>query len=266
MNRINTTLKVAALAAISTVFLANSGGSPGTRSGSAVDGSKTCATQGGCHANASAPILKQDMISTDIPATGYVPGASYKITLNPSKAGTGRWGFEMMVQNSSTSAAGAFSSNGDGNIISGNSDRITHKFASSDGGDTKTWVLDWTAPATDEGDLQIFASVLAANGNGNTGGDQLIIDTLDVQVNATASLQSITNQQITLYPNPVVSELHISGFDNKGGSVSIFNMVGKEVLHMPYSNVVGVRELPRGNYTLKITNGNTVLSKTFVKQ
>lgn len=266
MKRITTTLKVAALAAVSTVFLANSGGSPGQRTGSAVDGAKTCATQGGCHANASAPILKQDMITTDIPATGYVPGESYKITLNPTKAGASRWGFEMMVQNSSNEASGAFVSNTDGNIVSGNTDRITHKFASGAGGDSKTWVLDWTAPTTADGDLQIFASVLAANGNGNTGGDQLIIDTLDISVNATASLSSVVSQEIVLYPNPVVSELHIKGFDGSNAVISVFDMMGKEVIAMPFERVVSVRDLPSGNYTLKVASNNITLNKTFVKR
>lgn len=263
MKKINKTLKVAALAVVSTVFIASSGGSPGQRTGSAVDGGKTCATQGGCHAGR--PILSQDVITTDIPASGYAPGESYKITLNPEKEGTSRWGFEMLVQNSDNEAVGSFTSNSDGNIIAGNSDRITHKFASITGGDTKTWVLDWTAPAAGEGDLQIFVSVLAANGNGNTGGDDLIIDTLTISENPTASLTQLVNQEIVLYPNPVVNKLHIKGFDGNA-TISIFDMTGKEVSTMPYSNVVNVNDLPKGHYILKIVSGNNVLNKTFTKE
>lgn len=266
MNKTSTTLKVVALAAVSTIFLANRGGSPGGRSGSAVDASRTCATQGGCHFNQNLPILNQDMISTDIPATGYVPGESYQITLNPEKAGAGRWGFEMLVQNSNDEAVGAFTSNDDGNIIGGNASRITHKFASTDGGDTKTWVLDWTAPETADGELQVFASVLAANGNGTTGGDQLIIDTLDITVNETASLSKLVSQDITLYPNPVTNELHLKGLEGAGTSISIFDMSGKEVVNMGYAAVVDVRNLPTGNYVLKVASKNTTINKTFIKR
>lgn len=266
MNTSHTLLKIFSIAAISTLFLANTGGTPGNRTGSAVDNGQTCGTLGGCHSNANLPILKQDLISTDIPASGYVAGKSYKITLSPAKDGAARWGFEMLVQNSSEEAVGSFTSNADGNIVSGNSDRITHKFASSSGGDTKTWVLDWTAPATPEGDLQIFASVLAANGNGNTGGDQLIIDTLNVPVNATASLEDFVSQDIVLYPNPVANELHLSGFDGARATISIFDMQGREVFSEQYTGVVNVRNLETGTYILKVANQNTTISKTFVKR
>ncbi|MFB1003313.1 MAG: T9SS type A sorting domain-containing protein [Bacteroidia bacterium] len=263
MKSLSTTLKVAVLAAVSTLFLANSGGSPGGNTGSAVDGGKTCATQGGCHAGR--PILKQDMITTDIPATGYEPGKNYRITLNPTSERNAQWGYEMLVQSSSGLAVGSFTSNADGNIVSGQSDRITHKFNGVTS-KTMTWVLDWTAPEVGEGNLQIFASVLAANDNNNTSGDDLIIDTLDLSENTTAAVSEMIGQEIVLYPNPVVSELHINGFEGSNGSISVFDMSGTEVISMPFAPVVNVRNLAAGNYILKIVNQNVTLNKTFVKR
>gem|GEM_PF-460833 len=263
--KLSTFFKTIALAAVSILFMANSGGSPGNRSGSATDGEKTCSTQGGCHSNASQPILSQDLISTDIPVEGYVPGTNYQITLNPTSEGAGRWGFEMMVQDANEAAVGEFTSNGDGNIISGNATRITHKFASGGGGDTKTWVLDWKAPASGSGDLQIFVSVLAANGNGKTGGDKLIIDTLAIAENEKASLQDLLNQEIVLYPNPVVNVLHIKGFKVSNAQILIIDATGKKVIEQPYTETIEVQELPKGNYIFKLVAEQAVLTKTFVK-
>jgi hypothetical protein len=263
MKSLSTTLKVATLAAVSTLFLANSGGSPGGNTGSAVDGGKTCATQGGCHAGR--PILKQEMITTNIPATGYEPGKNYQITLSPESEKRAQGGYEMLVQSSSGSAAGSFTSNADGNIVSGQSDRITHKF-NGETSKTTTWVLDWKAPEAGEGDLQIFASVLAANDNNNTGGDDLIIDTLDISENRTTSVADIIGQEIVLYPNPVVTDLHIKGVDGSNGMISIFDMHGSELISVPFATTIDVRNLAAGNYVLKAANQNVTLNKRFVKQ
>ena len=257
------TFKIAVLAAVSTIFLANSGGSPGGNTGSAVDGGRTCATQGGCHAGR--PILKQDMITTDIPATGYEPGKSYQITLSPTSEKNVQWGYEMLVQSSSDLAVGSFTSNADGNIVSGQNDRITHKFNGAKS-KTMTWVLDWTAPPLGEGDLQIFVSVLAANDNNNTSGDDLIIDTLSITENTTAAVAEMIGQEIVLYPNPVVSELHINGFEGSNGTVSVFDMSGNEVIAMPFATVINVRNLAAGNYILKVASQNITLNKAFVKR
>lgn len=264
MNRKYNSLAVLGLAAVAALSLANSGGSPGGRTGSEVDNGATCATMGGCHAGGG-DVLTQDMITTNIPATGYIPGEKYQITLSPAFDGASRYGFEMIVQNATPEAVGTFTSNDDGNARSGG-DRVTHKSSSSTGGDTKTWVLDWTAPEAGSGDLKIFASSLAANGNGSTSGDRLITDDLTITENLTASIQDILNAQITLYPNPVVNSLHLSGMTNTNATLQITDVSGRVVMNSSYAEMLDVSQLATGAYQLKIAVGDVVINKNFIKR
>lgn len=255
---------VLGLASLGILLLANSGGSPGGRTGSATDQGRTCATQGGCHAGGGT-VLSQEMISTTIPAEGYVPGMQYTITLSPAFDGAGRYGFEMMVEDASGSAKGTFTNNSDGNIKE-NGLRITHKFASSTGGDTKTWNLDWTAPSAGTGDLVIFASVLAANGNGATSGDRLILDTLILTENTKASVNYTFDRTINLFPNPVHNMLHISGTETTNSLVTITDINGKTVISEPYTKSVDVSILPAGTYVLLFVNDTKTWKKKFIKR
>jgi len=70
----------------------NSGGSPSGRSGSPID-IGTCNTPG-CHnsfgLNTGMGTLS---LTTDIPATGYVPGETYNININMTEVGITRFGF-----------------------------------------------------------------------------------------------------------------------------------------------------------------------------
>lgn len=257
-------LAILGIACCGVLLMANSGGSPGGRTGSTTDQGRTCATQGGCHAGGGS-VLSQDMISTTIPAEGYVPGMQYTITLSPAFDGAGRYGFEMMAEDVSGNAKGTFSNNADGNIKD-NGLRISHKFASTSGGDTKTWNLDWTAPSSGTGDVLIFASVLAANGDGSTSGDRLILDTLTVTENPKASVTQTFERSLHLYPNPVHNILHIKGPETANSVVTIADLTGKALISVPYTDAVDIRSLPAGAYVLSLVNDSKTWTKKFLKQ
>lgn len=146
-------------------------GAPVPASGGPAEANATCA-QSGCH-NGSTSVVN-DRLTTDIPAAGYTPGATYNITI--SFSGSGQKGFMFSAQN----AAGDFK----GSPISGSGSKVvftnyvTHTLAKTSA--PSTWEFKWTAPAAGSGAVNLHAAfaigfdnvakqVVAVNENLNTG-------------------------------------------------------------------------------------------------
>ena len=75
----------------------NFSGSPGGKTGS--PGDNTNCTS--CHSG-NEVITKNNIITTDIPISGYVPGETYTITINANHEGSDRIGFEICAENNSS--------------------------------------------------------------------------------------------------------------------------------------------------------------------
>lgn len=88
-----------------------------------------------------------------------------------------------------------------------------------------------------------------------------------VQLPIAVSVKEInkTAKQITLWPNPTNTELHIG--DIKSGSVSIYDITGKQVLYTTVNNnAINVSQLPVGTYILQVFDGQQTHYGKFVKQ
>ena len=81
---------------------------------------------------------------------------------------------------------------------------------------------------------------------------------------STANVDDQYFTNLSMYPNPVGNSLFISGNDTPI-SVSIYNMLGKEVLSIKNTNNINVQALPSGLYVIKISDGVGQTNKTFVK-
>ncbi|WP_445758139.1 T9SS type A sorting domain-containing protein [Polaribacter sp.] len=70
--------------------------------------------------------------------------------------------------------------------------------------------------------------------------------------------------QLKVYPNPVKDKLFISG--NKTPiSISIFNVLGKEVISIKNTNNINVQALPSGVYMIRISDGIQQTAQKFIK-
>ena len=107
-----------------------------------------------CHSNGGNGITANH----DFP-TSYSPGMTYSITIEGiggSQASTG--GFSLKVSQGSFSNAGT--------LVKFSGTSATHS-----GSGALSWTMDWTAPASGSGTVNIGLSVLQANANGQTSGD-----------------------------------------------------------------------------------------------
>jgi hypothetical protein len=131
----------------------SSGALPG-HTGSPGDG-KNCTF---CHGGTASPL--SDVISSNIPASGYVPGEYYSITVTTS--GAGRKGFQVSPQNVAGDLLGTLTA-GAGNKLVGNGKYVTH----SSGVLTPTaeWSFAWTAPAAGTGDVTFYGAFVISQPN-----------------------------------------------------------------------------------------------------
>jgi len=226
-----------------------SGGPPAGKTGSPADGA-TCA---GCHSGATVPFTA-GLITSTIPGTGYVPGATYTITGTIIRPGHTKFGFEISPQNSVGTMLGSIAITSAQTQIVGTK-YITHTSSGTSGTGSKSWSFNWTAPAAGTGTVTFYGAFNVTNSSGTTSGDSIFTSTLTVAENLSTGLSALNeiSKNITTYPNPVTDQLHMTNALNSIGEIqiSILDINGKivkSVSNASINSTIDVSELVRGNY------------------
>lgn len=242
-----------------------SNGSPESASGSPFDG-VTCA-KSGCHAGTAS--AQDNMVTSTIPVSGYIPGQTYTITVSISQAGISKFGFSISPQNSSGAVLGSLviSNTTETQLKNVGHQYVTHTSAGNAGSGSKTWSFDWIAPAAGTGAVPFYASVNAANGNGNTSGDQIYTDVYTVVEDITTQIQPNMNDvDFTVFPNPVEGNTAQVSFNANASSTSrirIMSLNGtivNEINHNATSNgnqraALSLENLAKGVYFVEVQIG-----------
>ncbi len=174
--------------------LTNSSGPSGGKSGSPASGSQTCSS---CHSGAS--ISTQTVnITTDIPATGFVPNTNYLITVTNATGGASnpKSGFQASVE--SAGHQGSLTAGTGSKVV--NSNFVTHTSSgNSVSNGQAAWTFTWNSGNAPDG-TTIYVASLFANGNNATSGDAVTTQTLGL----TRSTLSVDEPQLAvgLMPNP----------------------------------------------------------------
>ena len=94
----------------------------------------------------------------------------------------------------------------------------------------------------------------------------LLVDDFEVSYErqSTASIDDSENSFFSIYPNPVKDKLFISGNETPI-AVSIYNVLGKEVLSIKNTNNINVQALPSGVYMIRISDGVGQTNRKFIK-
>jgi len=228
----------AALAAIPVTLLAFSTGPPTKRTGAAIDGGLNCTA---CHISFP-PANSDPRGSVTIAASSYVPGVTQTIKVTVQHPEAVRWGFQLTARPVAdpTKQAGTFTVNDVVRVrcdttpatdapCNGALEFPEHKSAPfTDAGVGFTFSVDWTPPATDVGDIVLFAAGNAANGNGNPLGDR-IYTTSKVLASSTAcsltakptirAVESAASFQSGIAPNSLIT-IFGQGFTKSGSTRS----------------------------------------------
>ncbi len=232
------------------------------RTGSPGDGGKTC-SQGGCHGGSATTVT--NFITSNIPAEGYTPGASYTITV--SVDGAGKKGLCVSPQKDDGTVIGTLTA-GTGNQMVGKG-YITHTTPKTT--IPAVWTFTWVAPAKGTGAFNFYGCF--ANNTTQVRKTQLAVS----ETVATGVSENAAISKLSLYPNPAVSEELNIGFEVKRAGnfkVSLIDITGKEVASFVngYLNAGSFEEkfqlptLGRGIYFLQIETGLDVLNRKLLIQ
>lgn len=190
------------------------GGSPGARTGSPGDNSMSC-TQ--CHSGTA--LNSEDWITSNIPASGYVPGQTYTITLNATHESQ-KFGFEATVESVGGMKTGQLLiTNGNETKLVNNDNAVTHTSGGTVGNNGRTWNFDWVAPAEGSGMVTFYAAVNASNSNSGTSGDVIYLTQMTAE-EVNTGLYEIFHPEVTVYPVPAVDYVNID-ITNPGAVISI---------------------------------------------
>ena len=220
--------------------LKSSSASPGGKTGSPLDG-VTC-TQ--CHGGTAT--MQAGWISSNIPASGYVPGQNYTITATATHTGASLFGFELTAESASAGKVGGLiATNTSENQLLGNGNAITHTSAGTTAsGNSRSWTFDWMAPAAGSGDVTFYAAFNAANGNGTTSGDVIYTSTLAVQESVGTGMDYFKPLSRNIYPNPATDVLHLEGYPGN----TVIRLYGQD------GRMVKESLLQEGNFSLSIND------------
>ncbi|PCI93796.1 MAG: hypothetical protein COB15_15630 [Flavobacteriales bacterium] len=243
---------------------ANTGGSPGGRTGSPGDNSNCTA----CHSGTINSGLGVASIASTIPASGYVPGQTYTITGTIFQNLINKFGFEISserdLDNSKTGTIVVTNSTST-KLVNGNN-AITHKLAGTTGTNTRSWNFDWVAPVTATGNVTFYGAFNCANGTG-TSGDKIYSTSLNVVEDVSVGIDDYASLlEIKLYPNPVENYFQISS-DKKIKGIELYNMKGQKIRAERGSNgIVDVEQLPSGIYFVQIEIEGKIITKKMIKK
>lgn len=271
----NYTLYILPAIAISIVIMAFNvlypDGSPGAKTGSPGDGGASCVQ---CHVGT--PQNVENWITSDIPGSGYKPDSTYIITATATHAGASLFGFELTAEGSMDEKIGTFGIIDDGTMLVNNNGAVTHTHSgTTPSNGSKSWTMEWTAPAQGSFGTTFYAAFNAANGDNTSGGDVIYLSSLYVQeeTDPNGLIDAYSGHTVYPYPNPVISDMYIDMIPDVSGviKISIFDMGGRLMLSEIANGSSGKLEvdlsgIPSGQYFVKIISGNQDFTGRIVKK
>ncbi|MBC8173320.1 MAG: T9SS type A sorting domain-containing protein [Chitinophagales bacterium] len=244
-------------------------GSPSGKTGSPGDG-ETCA-QVDCHTGTAK--LRDGLIFTDVPETGYLSTDTFTITVTIDFPGRSTFGFQASAQNLEGDKLGKIIITDDFQTkTTGIGKYITHEKEGNSGSDGKTWTFEWT-PDDDTGDVTFYVAVNAADGDEEPTGDSIYLNSITIHEdpeNVSVVEADMFLTENFFIQNPVKDNINISSKNPaQEYTVQIFDVQGHLIHHtkntITGNYIVPVRYLSKGIYFVKIFDGRQFYASRIVK-
>lgn len=252
-------------------------GPSGTSAGSniAIAGCNGSGT--GCHGTASTNTTSSIMLinqSTNDTVTNgeYTPGANYDIIVTGMNATALDFGFAFTASHTGPVQAGTFTNPATGTQLtplspltvfehSGKIDGMSGSFSAS---------VEWTAPAQGSGDVSFALTVNGVDSNNAATGDEWSTNLITYREGPPASVNDVTAKNgIVLYPNPAINSINVQVLNSRSTEYSyhIYNVDGSIAMHGQFvqDGQISIRDLPVGNYFIKVSDGNNTTAVPFIK-
>jgi hypothetical protein len=229
-------------------------------------------TTSGCHDSYTLNSGGGSVTISSSNMTGWVydPGVTYHMTVTVARSANSLFG--VCVEALTTANANA------GTLVITNSAKTSIKSRTVSGVSRRSVVhtlngganpaqmafnFDWTAPASNIGDVTFYFAGVAANADGNETGDYVYTGSQVVNYNTLNSIATInTSTPISVYPMPVQDHFSVNYTVNTSGPVSIklYTMQGALAADL------GSKMLAKGDYTdnfylpANLSSGNYLLN------
>ena len=232
-------------------------GSPGGKTGSLGDGLESCSS---CHYAGEG---QNASISSNIPASGYIPGETYTINLSINQNNISKFGFEITAENQQGDKKGIFLiTNTSETKTTNNNTAVTHTASGVNGiNNEKNWSFDWVAPgfAASDGEVIFYSSLIAANGDGQNTGDTKHSASLTVQ-ESTSNTKFVNKRKYLIIAQNKI-------FVNKKDihQINIYDISGKLILNKnkpKLNEVISLDSYSKNIYLIKLIDkqGEILLS------
>lgn len=217
----------------------------------------------GCHSGGvfSATTSVNLLDNTNSVVSSYIPGNTYTIRFNISASSANRFGLQAVVLNGSNSNAGTLAAKSSNVSVTtlNNRQYADHISPSASG----LFEATWTAPAKGTGNVTIYNSMLAANGDNSTSGDQAVqADPLVISEQTSAGINILSGLKI--YPNPVSEVIYLEGIEVD--KIQLFTLDGEMVKSTISENRLIISDIASGQYILTIWKGEEKITKKIIKQ
>lgn len=252
--------------------MANASGAPTGRTGA--PGESNCTVS--CHIGTVQDGTAQNLLTLKLsgnPVSVWVPGQTYEVSLALA-TGDVKEGFEATVLDVATnSMAGNFPGTGGLGtaITTGGSRKYANHTSSSNLEGNVEWVWNWTAPATDVGQVKFYVASNKANGNGTTSGDAIYLsqhtfnsslginEGEEENVVFNAGYSSHNNKLILSYNAFTAEQTFMNLVDLNGKSVFTYAM-GESIIGANTDEIVLPVSIESGVYIVNFFVGNNAMS------
>jgi hypothetical protein len=237
-----------------------------------------------CHSDAAANTGGGSVIITsDIPNWEYSPGTVYHITVTVAQTGVSLFGLGCEALQSTNANGGTLSISDASHTqikTAGNSRRnIVHTFGGGSGTtNSHSFTFNWTAPATNIGNITFYTAGVAANGNGSSTGDRVyttsqvatpfVVGTQNKTTAADLSLQlapTVAQSTTTLHYNlPEAGVATIAICDVKGAILQ--TILTEKQTEGAHTQTIDVSTLASGLYFVRLCANNQISVQKLIVQ
>ena len=236
-----------------------------------------------CHAGAVQDGSSQNNLTImdgSTPVLTYLPGQTYNVWLvlasDPDKKG-----FSATALDGTNTKAGSFTGmtvGGTQKITAGGRDYASHTSSSNTSATNSVWIWEWTAPATDVGNVTFYVASNEANNNGNNQGDLIYLSQHVISIDPSAGITeeieatnfmagySPANHSIDVdFSYKSVGEMYLNLVDMNGRSVYTLNM-GESQIGENKESIALPSEIENGIYVVNFMIGNKAMSSKVMIQ
>lgn len=237
----------------------------------------TCSNGIGCHGG-TATVLS-DIITSNVPVTGYIAGITYTITVTVTDPAKIEFGFQISPQDNAGNLLGTIIKTDPARTHFADSAHkyLTHTTAGTAApGHTDVWQFNWTAPGTGTGCVTFYGAFNFANSNNMATGDIIHKSTLTICENGTGIHDPVVVTSFNAYPNPWSNYFDLTYYLQKTENVEInlLDTRGSLIVQLLNDEQSGGaqnfsmnldQDISAGIYLLQLKAGKEMIVKKMVK-